>query len=315
MRRRSSAKKALTAKANQTKIANSKVSFEIESIGKELATQYLATNFENNRKVRSSSVSKIVDDIKDGNFYLSWDCLAFNEEGQLVNGQHRLSAVIEADIPCLFYVLRNIEHSTVKHFDIGNKRSQADRISVHGTPMHPKACAVIKAMFGEWDANFTGGAKFANSKYDDLIASYYKRHSEYFEQLEADGYFKAKYIGNYVAAAFKIFLEMKVGKARFNEYPHGMEPYERSTYWLDLCTDGKSKDTMIDYNTDQAPFKLKEKLIARKGLGKTMYGQDAFKLHCTAAYYFMQGRCPNIRVDNMKSDPFSVFRGMSASNT
>ena len=107
---------------------------------------------------------------------------------------------------------------------------------------------------------------------------------------------------------------MKVGKARFNEYPHEMEPYERSTYWLDLCVDGKSKDTMIDYNTDQAPFKLKEKLIARKGLGKTMYGQDAFKLHCTAAYYFMQGRCPNIRVDNMKSDPFSVFRGMSASN-
>ena len=107
---------------------------------------------------------------------------------------------------------------------------------------------------------------------------------------------------------------MKVGKARFNEYPHEMEPYERSTYWLDLCVDGKSKDTMIDYNTDQAPFKLKEKLIARKGLGKTMYGQDAFKLHCVAAYYFMQGRCPNIRVDNMKSDPFSVFRGMSASN-
>ena len=206
MRRRTSAKKALTAKANQTKIANSKVSFEIESIDKQLATDYLATNFENNRKVRSSSVSKIVEDIKDGNFHLSWDCLAFNEEGQLVNGQHRLSAVIEADIPCLFYVLRNIDHSTVKHFDIGNKRSQADRISVHGTPMHPKACAVIKAMFGEWDANFTGSSKFANAKYDDIIASYYSRHSEYFEQLEADGYFKAKYIGNYVAAAFKIFL-------------------------------------------------------------------------------------------------------------
>ena len=46
MRRRTSAKKALTAKANQTKIANSKVSFEIESIDKQLATDYLATNFE-----------------------------------------------------------------------------------------------------------------------------------------------------------------------------------------------------------------------------------------------------------------------------
>jgi len=292
----------------------SKVTFDVELIDKEKALEYLETNFENNRKIRSSSVTQIVSDIKDGNFHLSWDCLAFNELGQLVNGQHRLSAVVVADVPCHFNVLRNIDHTTVKHFDIGNKRSQADRIAVHGTPMHPKACAVIKSSFGDWDANFTGSAKFANSKYDDLIASYYKRHSEYFEQLEADGYLRAKYIGNYVSSAFKIFLEMKVGKARFNEFPHGMEPYERSTYWLDLCIDGKSKNHMIDYNTDQIPFKLKEKLIARKGLGKTMYGQDAFKLYCTAAYYFMQGRAPALRVDNITKDPFSVFRGIPLTN-
>ena len=107
---------------------------------------------------------------------------------------------------------------------------------------------------------------------------------------------------------------MKVGKARFNEFPHGMEPYERSTYWLDLCIDGKSKDHMIDYNTDQIPFKLKEKLIARKGLGKTMYGQDAFKLYCTAAFYFMQGRAPALKTSNMINDPFSVFRGIPLTN-
>ena len=50
-------------------------------------------------------------------------------------------------------------------------------------------------------------------------------------------YLRAKYIGNFITAAFKIFLEMKSGKARFNEFPHGMEPYERSVFWLDLCID------------------------------------------------------------------------------
>ena len=45
-----------------------------------------------------------------------------------------------------------------------------------------------------------------------------------------------------------------------------------------------------------------------------MYGQDAFKLYCTAAYYFMQGRAPALRVDNMTKDPFSVFRGIPLTN-
>ena len=301
-------------KLRKAELDYSNVHFQVELIDPEKATEYLATNFENNRTIRPSSVSKIVDDIKSGDFYLSWDWLAFNEKGQLVNGQHRLSAVIEAGVPCRFYVLRNIDHSTVKHFDIGNKRSQADRIAVHGTPMNPKACAVIKACFGDWDSNFTGKGRYGTAKYDDLIASYYRRHSEYFEQLEEEGYLRAKYIGNFITAAFKIFLEMKSGKARFNEFPHGMEPYERSVFWLDLCIDGKSKNHQIDYNTDQAPFKLREKLISRKGLGKTMYGQDAFKLYCAAAFYFMQGRSPALRVDNLKSDPFSVFRGLPLTN-
>ena len=301
-------------KLRKTPIDYSNIAFEVEVIDKEKAMKYLETNFSNNRKIRPRAVSQIVDDIKSGDFYLSWDCLAFNEMGQLVNGQHRLTAVIEADVPCRFYVLRNIDHSTIRHFDIGNKRNQADRISVHGTPMHPKACAVIKSSFGDWDSNFTGMNKFGYAKFDNLIASYYKRHSQYFDQLDADGYLKTKYITNYVAGAFKIFLEMKVGKARYNEFPHEMDPYERSTFWLDLCVDGKSKNHIIDYNTDQAPFKLKEKLIARKGLGKTMYGQDTYKLICLGALYFMQGRAPNIRVDNVKSDPFSVFRGVPATN-
>tara|TARA_Y100001963_G_C6739756_1_gene428344 strand:- start:471 stop:1445 length:975 start_codon:yes stop_codon:yes gene_type:complete len=301
-------------KLKKPELDYSNVNLQLEQIDKETAENYLRTNFDNNRKIRPSSVSKIVDDIRSGDFYLSWDCLAFNEMGQLVNGQHRLSAVVEADIPCRFYVLRNIDHATVKHFDSGNKRSQADRISVHGTPMHPKACAVLKSSFGEWSSNFTGKNKYGYTKYDDLIASYYTRHSQYFEQLEKGGYLRSKYQGNFVTAAFKIFLEMKVGKARFTEFPHGMDAYERSLFWLDLCADGKSKNHMIDYNTDQAPFRLKEKLLARKSLGKTMYGQESFKLVCTAGRHFMEGRSPNIKPSNLKADPFSLLRGLPATN-
>ena len=36
-----------------------------------------------------------------------------------------------------------------------------------------------------------------------------------------------------------------------------------------------------------------------------MYGQDAYKFYVIAAKYFMEGRSPNIRVENVKDDPFT----------
>ncbi len=303
-------------KLNRPNDQNSNVLFEVESIDKDKALEYLSLNFDNNRRLKGRSVEKLVYAMKNNNFHLSWDCIAFNEDGQLVNGQHRLAAIVEADVTCKFHVLRNINHSTIKHFDIGTSRSQADRISIHGTPMHAKACAVVKLAFSDWNANHTATGKLSASQFDDQIASYYSRHSDYFERLEADGYMQAKYTNNASAAAFKIFLEMKVGRGRFTDYAHGMDAYERSTYFLDLVINGKSKDRTIDYNFDQAPFKLNEKLIGRRGLGKTMYGAVAYKYYLVAANSFMNGRSPlSIRIDGIKNDPFSNFRGIPSSNT
>ena len=293
----------------------SSVTFQKELIDKNQALTYLNLNFDHNRRVKPRSIEKLVYSMQNNQFHLSWDCIAFNEQGQLVNGQHRLHAVAQADVPCEFYVLRNIDHSTIKHFDIGNSRNQADRISIHGTPMHTKACTVVKLAFSEWDSNFTATGKYSNSQYDDLIASYYKRHSEYFERLENDGYFQSKFTNNCVTAAFKIFLEMKVGKGRFTDYEHGMDSYTRSTYFMDLFVNKKSKDRIIDYNFDQAPFTLNERLIGRRGLGKTMYGEVALKNYLDAANAFMHGRCPiQIRIDSIKKEPFSNLRGLPSTN-
>ncbi len=294
--------------------SSSRISFQVESIDREKAKEYLSLNFESNRSLRPRAIAFLVDDMKNGDFHLSWDCITFNEEGLLVNGQHRLSALVEADATYDFCVVRNISHETIKHFDTGNKRGQADRISVSGTPMHAKACAAIKLCLGDYKRNFTGLNKYSYPKYDGFVSKYYIRHSNFFENLERDGYLKSKYTNNALGTALRIYVEMKKGKGKYTEYHHEMTAYQRATFWLDLVIDGHSREFNIDYNTDQSPFKLKDRLMKRRERGQTMYGQDAYKFYIIAAKYFMEGRSPNLRIENAKEDPFTSFRIIDTTN-
>ena len=50
---------------------------------------------------------------------LSWDAIAFNTKGELINGQHRLSGLIEANTSCEFFVIRDLPHKTAQYSDNG----------------------------------------------------------------------------------------------------------------------------------------------------------------------------------------------------
>tara|TARA_R100000781_G_C4065080_1_gene122466 strand:- start:61 stop:996 length:936 start_codon:yes stop_codon:yes gene_type:complete len=299
------------------------VHFSREKIDKEKALQYLDTNFKQNRQLRPRTIDNLVDDIINNNFHLGWDCIAFNEKGELVNGQHRLKAVAEADAVCDFFVLRNIPHKTVRHFDQGSKRTQADRISLSGIKISRKACKVIKVSlmaYNDADSNRLKHAEtYSYKRYDSIVSYQYSKHSEFFERLEDDGYFGNSFTDMYVVGAFKIFTEMKVGKkyhatTKDCEHIRCMTPYQRATYWLDLCIKGKSKDYQIDYNADQASFNLKEALVTRKQAGYNMYGLNCRKLYIIAAHYFMTGKATKVRLINRNQDPFSDLQSLPSTN-
>lgn len=304
--------------SSKTQTFDSGITFSIEDIDSELAKKYLALNFENNRRPAPRAISNMVESMKNGDFHLSWDCIAFSDNDVLVNGQHRLNAVIESNIICKFFVIRGIPHETIKCFDTGNKRKQADRIAVAGTPMHPKACAIIKLALTDWESKFSGlESRYGYQRYDNFIAELYKKHSEYIERLEFDGYLKTKYINNIVATAFKIYLEMVVGKFKYlkHQLPYEMSAYDRSVLWIELVTNGYSKNTEWNPNTDMSPIKLKEYLVKRRERNETMYGLAAYKYYLIAANYFMKGKMTNgFRIDSIKHEPFTKFINLNSSN-
>lgn len=66
-----------------------------------MATKWLEEGNTHNRKVRDSVVMRYAADMKAGRWKQTHQGIAFNGDGTLLDGQHRLFAIIEADTEVL----------------------------------------------------------------------------------------------------------------------------------------------------------------------------------------------------------------------
>jgi len=101
-------------------------------ITKKEAVKFLEKN-DKNRKLSRHVVSNYASMINRGEWQLSIDPIAFDTNGRLINGQHRLSALIKSEAEELpFYVALNQDPSLFSVLDAGKKRGGGDVLSIQG---------------------------------------------------------------------------------------------------------------------------------------------------------------------------------------
>jgi len=104
---------------------STKPNVTIEVITPAMAKEWLEKNNKNNRRISPNRVKALVKTMKNEKFILSPDAIAFDGNGRLTNGQHRLTACIEANEPIECMVLRNVVKESFMVTDIGlQKRGQ-----------------------------------------------------------------------------------------------------------------------------------------------------------------------------------------------
>ena len=91
----------------------------------EIANEWLEghTNF---RDPSKGTVERYAESMIRGEWELNGEPLAFNSEGELKNGQHRLLAVVKSGVPVLFSVLEGVDSDL---YDKGKVRSLAEYLS------------------------------------------------------------------------------------------------------------------------------------------------------------------------------------------
>jgi len=93
------------------------------------AVKWLERN-KSNRKLRSAYVRRLAEDMRRGFFFYTGDPLKFDRDGWLLDGQHRLSALVEANITLDFMVVSNLPSVVYSVIDSGMPRSMADRAKI-----------------------------------------------------------------------------------------------------------------------------------------------------------------------------------------
>ena len=102
-----------------------------ESITPETAQHYLQTRDPKNRKISPMLTRRYAGMITRGAWGLVHQGIAFDHEGKLFDGQHRLSAIVQSNQTCTIAVFRYTVPSDAKqHVDCGKARTLQDRINL-----------------------------------------------------------------------------------------------------------------------------------------------------------------------------------------
>lgn len=146
---------------------------EIKKITPTLAKTMLERNTEN-RPVRRGHVKSIADAITRGEWKVTHQGIAFAKDGRLLDGQHRLAAIAEANIAVMMMVSWDVDEEAFFALDQGLKRAASDILDI---PQRLAAVARLVAFI--FDGTRSGAVtpqqmipyvEAFREPYDDLVA-------------------------------------------------------------------------------------------------------------------------------------------------
>lgn len=108
----------------------------------ELAQEWLGSNTDNRNK-RAAHVRNLARDMTEGRWQLTGDAIRFDWNGRLIDGQHRLEAVILSGVTIGSLVIHGLPPHAREVIDTNAKRSSADALRFNGFEYDPMQLAAV----------------------------------------------------------------------------------------------------------------------------------------------------------------------------
>lgn len=150
---------------------------QVMTITPDMAREWLKLNMKYNRPVMKSTVHGYARQMRNGTWSLTHQGIAFDENGALIDGQHRLNAIIEANVPVQMNVTKNVcrKDGEVFTIDMGRKRTYANVIQMGGItdPVYKNTGTYVSAFIryklpGDRRADPAEIADYIDRHYDEL---------------------------------------------------------------------------------------------------------------------------------------------------
>ncbi|TVZ96474.1 hypothetical protein [Streptomyces sp. BK340] len=114
-----------------------------------MAKEWLNRNT-HNRALRSSKVAEFARDIEAGNWAMNGETIKFDINGVLLDGQHRLSAIVKADTSVDLLIVTGLDPATQHTMDAGAKRTTADAFKLKDEKHTALLAAIVRRVWA-WE--------------------------------------------------------------------------------------------------------------------------------------------------------------------
>lgn len=237
-----------------------------ELITPEKATEYLQTSI-GNRPVSKVYVNTYVNAIQRGEWKNNGVPIIFDYQGHLIDGHHRLNAIVKSNTPVMMSVTRGAEEGSFTTIDCGRSRNLGQIIAMKGVKNYNAVAAIVRGSqilkkhkrFWENNTDRTTYGKRQNWDYYDV---YEKDEENFIETAQMACEFhrqcniiKASWIGSLI---YHLTLVLK----------HPMENV--SYFFKELCSYKTSDNTTINA--------LREFLLRKKTANIELPADELFAL-------------------------------------
>jgi hypothetical protein len=104
---------------------------EVVTVTPEMARAWLEKNT-HNRVLARKNVDQLAGAIRRGEWSMNGESVKFSASGMLLDGQHRLAAVVTAKQPIVTLVVRGLDRAAQETIDTGKKRTLPDVLKLRG---------------------------------------------------------------------------------------------------------------------------------------------------------------------------------------
>src|SRR5438094_1813097 len=131
----------------------------VQTITPKKAAEYLERNTAN-RPLSTRTVKDFAAAMRRGEWRVTHQGIAFDTTGALVDGQHRLAAIVEADIPVEVTVFTEVPEGAFDVLDTGKRRNAADVLAIEGEKSAVMLAAMVRTVWlceHRPELNWSGG--------------------------------------------------------------------------------------------------------------------------------------------------------------
>jgi hypothetical protein len=140
-----------------------------------LAAEWLKSNH-SNRPLNRRYVEEVCRALENGTFQTTHQGIAFDTQGRLRDGQHRLTAIVETGIAVKMLVTTGMTEEQLLAIDDGRRRSLHDVIGMTGNQGSKFASGIVKEMMAGGDFDKMNGKPRRPSRTE--FKEFFERHYE-----------------------------------------------------------------------------------------------------------------------------------------